>query len=137
MKRVRYTNENITETLKSSELLSGSYFFATVQADYSLSATEYMMLKNGWVSIYSWALNVGFATFGYALSVLPKLLSGADAYKFTALSGGEWSTLGVGVGLVVLLCGIGFFLPNDRKEAMKAIKEHFKKAPKSRQQVRG
>lgn len=136
MRKVRVTNQSITHTINSDELLSGSYLFATVQPDYSLSATEYMMLKNSWVSLYAWALNIAFATFGYGLSVLPKLLSGPNAGTVEALSNGEWGALAVGVGLVILCCIIGYCLPNERKEAMNSIRQHFKSAPKTRQPVR-
>ncbi|WP_252959045.1 hypothetical protein [Pseudomonas simiae] len=137
IRKDRITNQSVTQTVNSDHLLSGSYLFATVQADYSLSATEFMMLKNRWVSLYAWALNIAFATFGFGMSVLPKFISGPDAGSVNALSKGEWWTLAVGMGLVILFCLIGFFLPNERKEAMNSIKEHFKIMPKSRQQIRG
>jgi hypothetical protein len=137
IKKTRYTNENITEPLQTNDIFSDGYLFATVQADYSLSATDYMMLKNGWVSLYAWSLNIFLATFGYAMSVMPKFLSGEMAYKLEALSKGEWNTLGAGSALALLIFAVGFFMPNEKKQVMRAIDKHFKNAPKSRQQVRG
>lgn len=74
MNKKKYNNENITQTLFTDDMFSG-ISFATIQADYPLSAADYMQLKNGWVSVHGWALNVGFATFGYALSIFPKIFS--------------------------------------------------------------
>lgn len=134
MNKKKYNNESITETLFTTDMLSG-ISFATTQPDYPLSAADYMQLKNGWVSVYGWALNVGFATFGYALSIFPKVFSGFLGGN-EVVNKGEWITLGVGVVLMLGLCLLGFVLPNDKKNIMKAIKDHFKTAPKTRQAVR-
>ena len=133
----RFTNENITSTVESNDLLTGSTLFATVQADYSLSAAEYMMLKSNWVSLHVWAMNIGFATFGFTLSLLPKVISADSGVNFDALVKGEWVALSIGVGVVVLLSLVGFCGPSEKKEIMKAIRLHFKNAPKVRQPVRG
>ena len=134
MRKTTFNNENLTQTVITDDIYSG-IAFATIQADYTLSAAEYMQLKNGWVTAYGWALNVGFATFGYALSIFPKMYSnffGEDE----AVSKGEWVTLGGGVIVVLVLCVLGLCLPSDKKNIMKAIHEHFKNAPKTRHPVR-
>ncbi|MBI6918188.1 hypothetical protein JET68_05195 [Pseudomonas monteilii] len=126
------------KSLDAGDLYSGEYLsVATVQADYSLSATEHVILKNQWVSIYGWALNVGFATFGYFLSILPKLLAYLENSANPSVAKGEWIALAFGSVAVVVLCLVGSCWPNDRKKLLKAIDEHFAKAPKSRQRVRG
>lgn len=123
--------------LDADSLYSGEFMVATVQADYSLSASEHVILKNGWVSAYSWALNVGFATFGYLLSVLPKFIAHLENESNPPLSSGEWWTLGAGVGLVVVLFLIGCVCKNEKKDLLKAIDEHFRTAPKVRRRVEG
>lgn len=126
--------------LKSDDLYSGSTLFATVQADYSLSASEYMMLKSTWVSMHVWAINILFVTLGFALSILPKFISSvmndtANPSVISAVTSAEWITLAGGCVLVLLLWIIGCLLPNDRKEIMKSIKDHFRLSPKIRQRV--
>lgn len=134
MIKKKFRNENLTQTLITDEMFSG-IAFATIQVDYTLSAADYMQLKNGWVSAYGWALNVGFATFGYALSIFPKMYSSFFGGN-ESVSKGEWVTLGGGVTVVLILCFLGFCLPSDKKKVMKAINEHFKTAPKTRHPVR-
>ncbi|WKC46140.1 hypothetical protein [Pseudomonas veronii] len=134
MNKKKYNNENITQTLFTDDMFSG-ISFATIQADYPLSAADYMQLKNGWVSVHGWALNVGFATFGYALSIFPKIFSSFFGGS-EVVNKGEWVTLGLGVVVVLALYLLGFFLPSDKKIIMKAISDHFKTTPKTRQPVR-
>lgn len=123
------------QQLKSDDLYSGSTLFATVQADYSLSASEYMMLKSTWVSMHVWAVNIFFVTLGYALSIFPKFISVVLDGAGTPVSSAEWITLAIGCAIVFVLWVIGCLLPNDRKEIMKSIKKHFKVSPKVRQRV--
>ncbi|MDF4211066.1 hypothetical protein P2W50_30915 [Pseudomonas protegens] len=134
MIKKKYNNESLTQTLFTDDMLSG-ISFATIQADYPLSAADYMQLKNGWVSVHGWALNFGFATFGYALSIFPKIFSlflGGNE----VVNKGEWVTLGLGGGVALVLYLLGFFLPSDKKTIMKSISDHFKHTPKTRQPVR-
>lgn len=132
--------EEESRKLNSDDLYSGSTLFATVQADYSLSASEYMMLKSTWVSMHVWAINILFVTLGFALSILPKFISSvmsdaANPSSISAVTSAEWITLAGGCILVVVLWIIGCLLPNDRKEIMKSIKDHFRLSPKTRQRV--
>ena len=126
------------QNLDSDSLYSGEYLsVATVQADYSLSASEHVVLKSGWVSVYGWALNVGFATFGYFLSIFPKLVAYLENSANPAVAKGEWWALGLGCGAILVLCAIGYFCPNDKRTLMKAIDQHFTDAPKVRRRVGG
>lgn len=134
MIKKKFINESFSQTLTTDDVLSG-LAFATMQADYSLSAADYMQLKNGWVSAYGWAMNIGFATFGYTLSIYPKLYA-SFLSRDGGASQGELTALGIGVGLVVLLCLLGLCLPSEKKKIMKEIHDHFKTAPKSRHPVR-
>ncbi len=126
------------QDLDAESLYSGEYLsVATVQADYSLSASEHVVLKNKWVSAYGWALNVGFATFGYFLSIFPKLVAYLESSTNPAIAKGEWLALGFGAGLTVFLCLIGLLCPNEKRALMKAIDKHFADAPKVRRRVGG
>lgn len=127
--------EEEPQRLNSDDLYSGSTLFATVQADYSLSASEYMMLKSTWVSLHVWAVNIFFVTLGFALSILPKSITGLREGSGVSVSFGEWVTLCCGCGIVFVLWVVGCCWPNDRKEIMSSIKKHFKDSPKFRQRV--
>ena len=135
MIKKKFNNETITQTVLSDDIYSG-LSFGTIQADYPLSAADFMRLKSGWVSVFGWALNTGFAVFGYALSIFPKMVSGFLGGT-EVVSKGEWLVLIFGGMTVFLLCVVGFFLPSEKKELMKEIKEHFKKSPKTRHPLRG
>ncbi|MNC03374.1 hypothetical protein D3C81_1054360 [compost metagenome] len=134
MAKTNFKNETLTQTIVTDDIYSG-IAFATIQVDYTLSAVDYMQLKNGWVSAYGWALNIGFAIFGYALSIFPKMYSSFIG-SGDVVSKGEWVTLGGGVVVVLVLCLLGLCLPSDKKKVMKAMSEHFKNAPKTRHPVR-
>ena len=135
MIKKKFNNEEITQTVLSDDIYSG-LSFGTIQADYPLTAADFMRLKSGWVSVFGWALNIGFAVFGFALNIFQKMVSGFFGGN-EVVSKSEWLVLLFGAVVVLLLCGVGFFLPSEKKELMKDIKEHFKKSPKTRHPLRG
>jgi len=128
-------NEQITETIPVHGLLSGANI-GTWQADYPLTAVDYVHIKNGKPITFIWANSILLATIGFGLNLLGKGASEIAGVQ-QEIYIGEWVALGVGFIVSILLYLIGLALPNDRKKIMKKIQEHFKNSPKQRQVVKG
>ena len=135
MAKTIYQNEIIGSTIATPDLLSGA-IIGTFQEDYRLCEADYVRLKTGKPMTLGWAMSILLATFGYSLSLIPKLL-GELTGKPVEIAKAEWLTLLIGLCLSGLLYILGLYLPNERKAVMKDIENHFKKAPKSRQIIRG
>lgn len=132
------TNQNITSTIRVEGVLADSATMGTWQADYQLTALEFEYIENGKPVTFNFANSILLTTFGYGFSLAPKMLSklSKDTSGVT-ISDGEWITLAIGAGLVVLLYAIGLLMPNNRKKVMKKIRNHFEVSPKKRHMYRG
>ncbi|MFT6908614.1 MAG: hypothetical protein ACJAS1_005317 [Oleiphilaceae bacterium] len=128
-------NQEITETISVHGLLSGASI-GTWQEDYPLTALDYEHVKNGKPITFNWANSILLATIGFSLNIVGKAASQVAGVEQQILIG-EWAALGVGFSVSIVLYLIGLALPNDRRRVMKEIQEHFKKAPKQRQLVKG
>lgn len=123
--------EQVTKPyLISEDILSGASV-GTWQKDYLLQKHDFYLIKNGKSKTFSAAQNFLFASFCWGLSLIAK-----GYPNFSDIKKGEWIALGVGIAISVVLYAIGYFLPNERKEIMKKIEEHFKKAPTIHQVIR-
>lgn len=129
-----YQNEVITKTVVTEDLLTG-VSIGTLQADFLLCEADFMRLKGEGSVFVTWSLNVLFATIGYAMSILPKLISDLVG-KDERVSQSEWVALGIFSAISLLLFLLSKVMHNEKKELLKSISKHFKSAPKSRQLVR-
>ena len=129
-----YENEVFRETVVTGNLLTGMSI-GTLQADFLLCEADFLRLKSGSSAFVTWSLNVLFATIGYAMSILPKWIS-ALAGKPEEVSQSEWTTFAIGLAISFILLLISKAMPNEKKELLNRISQHFKSAPKSRQLVR-
>ena len=134
MSKVVYKNETITHSVEPDNLLTGMTV-GTLQEDFPLNEGDFLRLKMNQVATTTWAVNFLFATIGYGISIVPKWLSEL-AGQPNQVSQAEWMTLLFGVVIALIIYGIGFLLPNERKSTMKKIEQHFNNAPKSRQVIR-
>ncbi len=133
--KLSYDREIITQTITASSVLSGVEF-ATVQADYNLSSSDFLRLKDDRNWLHAWSVNGLFILIGYFVSISPKLVAqltgGAEA-----IGSNEWVVLIVGSTFCVMFLLISKWFPSERKKVMKSIDEHFQTMPKTRQQIRG
>ncbi len=123
--------EQATEPYLIPDLLSGTSV-GTWQEDYPLREVDFERIKLSKPITFVWANSLLLTSFGFGLSLIAKGYSDVSAIKT-----GEWIALSVGLLCSVAMYSIGILLPNKRKEVMKKIEEHFKKAPTSRQAFRG
>lgn len=130
-----YENEVIRETLETGNLLTGMSI-GTLQADYLLCEADFLRLKGEGSVFVTWSLNVLFATIGYAMSILPKWISEL-AGKPEKISSSEWTAFALGLVISFILFLLSKVMPNEKKELLNRISQHFKSAPKSRQLIRG
>jgi len=135
MTKTTYENEIITQTLMTTDMLTGMAI-GTLQEDFLLNEADFLRLKNEVSSFSTWALNVLFATIGYAISILPKWISEL-AGRAEHVSASEWTALIIGLVLAAILYTASHYLPNEKNKLMKRMDQHFKDAPKSRQIFRG
>ncbi|MFG0356765.1 hypothetical protein [Pseudomonas sp. zbq_11] len=133
--KLSYDREVITQTITSNAVLSG-IAFATVQADYNLSSSDFLRLKDDRNWLHAWSLNGLFILVGYFVSVAPKLVAQLTGGS-ESIAKNEWVVLGSGSLLCLIFWLISKAYPSERKKVMKSIDEHFQMTPKTRQQIEG
>ena len=135
MPKTIYKDETISATLATPNLLSGK-IIGTFQEDYPLCEADYLRLKTtSRPVIWGFANLIFLPTLGYAISLIPKFIDKFNE-KPVEFAISEWLPLLIGICLSSILYLIGLKLPNDRKDIMTKIDDHFKQAPKSRQIIR-
>jgi len=129
-----YENQVITHTVMTENLFTG-VSIGTFQEDFQLCEADFLRLKNDGTPLTSWSLNIFFASIGYGMSILPKWISEISG-KTEKVSQSEWAVLALGLAMSLLLFIVGKFIPNEKKELLNRMTQHFKSAPKKRQFVR-
>jgi hypothetical protein len=132
--KLSYDREVITQTITASAVLSGVEF-ATVQADYNLSSSDFLRLKDDRNWLRALSVNGLFILIGYFVSIAPKLVAQLTGGS-EAIGKNEWVVLIVGSVLCVLFWLVSKWFPSERKKVMKSIDEHFQTMPKTRQQIK-
>ncbi|HEN8713487.1 TPA: hypothetical protein U8203_003892 [Pseudomonas putida] len=133
--KLSYDREVITQTITSTAVLSG-IAFATVQADYNLSSSDFLRLKDDRNWLHAWSLNGLFVLIGYFVSIAPKLVAQLTGGS-ESIAKNEWIVLGSGLLLCLIFRLLSKAYPSERKKVMKSIDEHFQMMPKTRQQIEG
>ena len=131
-----YENQVITHTLVTQENLFTGVSIGTFQEDFQLCEADFLRLKSEGSPMATWSLNILFASIGYGMSILPKWISEISG-KAEKVTQSEWAALALGIAVSVVLFTINKFIPNEKKELLNRMSQHFKSAPKTRQFVRG
>jgi hypothetical protein len=131
-----YENQVITHTLVTQENLLTGVSIGTFQEDFQLCEADFLRLKSEGSPMATWSLNILFACIGYGMSILPKWISEISG-KAEKVTQSEWAALALGIAESVVLFTINKFIPNEKKELLNRMSQHFKSAPKTRQLVRG
>ena len=131
-----YENQVITHTLVTQENLLTGVSIGTFQEDFQLCEADFLRLKSEGSPMATWSLNILFASIGYGMSILPKWISEISG-KAEKVTQSEWAALALGIAVSVVLFTINKFIPNEKKELLNRMSQHFKSAPKTRQFVRG
>jgi hypothetical protein len=129
-----YENQVITHTVTTGSLFTG-VSIGTLQEDFQLCEADFLRLKNEGTPLTSWSLNILFAAIGYGLSILPKWIS-EIAGKPEKVSQSEWAVLAISLTASLLFFIVGKFIPNEKKDLLNQMSQHFKSAPKTRQLIR-
>ncbi|MCX2817442.1 MULTISPECIES: hypothetical protein [unclassified Pseudomonas] len=132
-----YENELITHTINASEILSNVEFeFATVQADFYLSSADFLRLKDdrSWPNTLS--VQVFFGIVGWVISLSPKMVNQIRGSGET-ITIDEWVIIAGGLAVCAIFRLLGSALPSEKKKVMKAIEDHFRSMPKTRQPIKG
>jgi hypothetical protein len=131
-----YENQVITHTLVTQENLLTGVSIGTFQEDFQLCEADFLRLKSEGSPMATWSLNILFASIGYGMSILPKWISEISG-KAEKVTQSEWAALALCIAVSVVLFTINKFIPNEKKELLNRMSQHFKSAPKTRQLVRG
>jgi hypothetical protein len=131
-----YENQVITQTLVTQENLLTGVSIGTFQEDFQLCEADFLRLKSEGSPMATWSLNILFASIGYGMSILPKWISEISG-KAEKVTQSEWAVLALGIAVSAALFAINKFIPNEKKELLNRMAQHFKSAPKTRQFVRG
>lgn len=124
-----YTGRQLTQPIVVADVLNGESI-ATLQSVFALTEADFIRLQGGPPTTATLATVIFSGVVGYAISLGPKLeavLSGGQSQ----LTGGETKTLVIGLVASVVLYGIGYFLPNERKSVLSRISTHFQNAKAS------
>jgi hypothetical protein len=130
-----YENQVITQTVMTENLFTG-VSIGTFQEDFQLCEADFLRLRNEGTALTTWSLNILFASIGYGMSILPKWISEL-AGRGEKVSQSEWTALAACLAVSLVLFVVSKFTPNEKKELLKRMDQHFKSAPKTRQFVRG
>lgn len=128
-------NQVITQTVVTEDLFTG-LAIGTIQEDFQLCEADFLRLKNDGTPLSTWSTNILFAAIGYGISILPKWISEL-AGKPEKVSQAEWIALAASLAISLVLFLIGRLMPNEKKDLVSRMAQHFKSAPKSRQLIRG
>jgi hypothetical protein len=131
----RVSNQTLTETVVlDGDPLTGARV-GSFQVDFPLCEADYVRLRHGdtWLSRISVSIFSG--AIGFGISVLPKFISQNSGGK-ESVSMPEWQAFAGVAVLGGILFGISFFLPNENKEVLSRIANHFQSEPRTRQLLR-
>lgn len=126
--------KTFTESIHFDEQLTSQATIGSFQADFLLCEADYLRIKSK-PALQNWSHNIFLTTVGIGLLIIGKYLGNKLGYKAEILLG-EWIACGVGLILSLILYGLGFILPNEKKRVMQQMAEHFKKAPRTKHLVR-
>lgn len=129
-----YKNQQLNTPIVIGDLLSDQSI-TTIQTPFLLTQVDFVYLCGRPPMTASWATNLLFAVVGYAVSLGPKLLATLKGEP-SQVSSAEWTTIALGIALALMLYAIGLAMPNERKNLLKRISDHFKNAPASHHVVK-
>lgn len=122
-------NQRIDQPVVVADVMNGQTI-ATLQPVYPLSEADFVRLKGGTPVTAAAAVMIFSGVVGYAIGLGPKLESLITG-DLPLLSSGEIKTIGGWSAIALVIYGIGFLLPNERKSVMKNLSNHFKAAKSS------
>ena len=124
-----YRGRQLSQPIVVADVLNGESI-ATLQSVFALTEADFLRLQGGPPATATLATVIFSGVVGYAISLGPKLetmLSGGQSQ----LTSGETKTIVIGIVIAGILYGIGYFLPNDRKNVLSRIAAHFQRAKAS------
>ena len=127
--------KTFAETVHLEEQITSEPTICSLQADFLLCEADFLRIKSGKPMTLNWAHSIFLTTIGIGLLIFGKYLSTKWGYQAEIFLG-EWIACGAGILLSIILYFVGIALPNERKEVIKRITEHFKKAPRTRHLMR-
>ncbi len=104
-----------------------------IQEYYLLCEADYLRIKNVFQDLSSYILGIFSASVGMTIIWLAKLFQVYVMGITLAIDTYEWLAPLIGFFISLALLIICRFVPNEKKQVMNAIKDHFYKAPRKKQ----
>lgn len=121
-----FNSQRIEESIVVSDLMNGQTI-AMLQTVYPLSEADFVRLNNGASKLDAAAVMIFSGVVGYAIGLGPKL-EGLLMGNAPVMNNGEIKTIAVWSFISLLIYGIGYLLPSERKKVMKKLSSHFETA---------
>lgn len=125
-------SKTFTESYPIKEDIRQEARIEIAQEPFYLVEADFIRLKHDRPAIFIWAERLLIASLGYGLSLIGKVVSGLVTGQTPEIKIWELITFlaALFIGLITII--IGHFLPNERKNVINDIQNHFRSAPRSR-----
>jgi hypothetical protein len=126
-------NENRSEPFHSNENLRVEPSISSKQRDFPLCESDYLRLINGKSKSENASLSFFLTSIGFGIAFIAKYVASIIDQKDFTPETWEWiAPLMTGAVSIIIYFVVLFFIENEHRKVMAAIKDHFKTAPRTR-----
>ena len=125
----------ITETVSLDENVNTQPAILISQEPFHLTEADFLRIQGGRTRLATPATGFLLTSLGMALILFLKYVQARANGSSITIETLEWLAPAIGVGIASLLYLIDKWLPNEKKQVMKDIENHFSEAPRTRQLV--
>lgn len=125
----------LTETYPVRENVLTEPAIHISQEAFPLCEADYLRIKQGGSIFSSWPKTILILSIGMLLIPIAKYLQAAILQTNAAIEIWEWIAPLIGLGIALVLYVLGEYVPyfpNEKKQVMKEMEEHFSTAPRVR-----
>ena len=129
---VKITERKFSKTLSVDENVRTKPSIRISQEPFLLCEADFLRLKYGDSKVLAWAGGVLLTSLGMLFIPMAKyIIVKMTSDKSIIIQSWEWFAPFIGIGIAALLFAIGKMLPNERKQVMSDIEDHFSEAPRT------
>jgi hypothetical protein len=131
-----HADQIFTKTFSVDENISTEPAIHISQEAFPLCEADFLRIKKGESLPMNWAKGILLTSIGLLLSVAAKFFQSKLTGVSLNMEMWEWGAPVLGLILSLLLYVIALIVPNERKQVMKDIQNHFSEAPRRRHLIR-
>ena len=125
----------ITETFSMDEDVNTRPAILISQEPFNLTEADFLRIKGGRTKASGAANGILLTSLGMAFILLLKYLQAKASGGGFTVQVLEWLAPAIGLGIASLLYLLDRILPNEKKQVMRDIENHFSEAPRTRHLV--